>query len=215
MLNKSGGSASLATALAVSGTVTLVKGTLTTTSSNLLTINSGGSVSGASDSSFIDGPVKKIGNSAFVFPVGKGYSYRAVEISAPSNTTDAFKAEFFYDSISVNTSNIDTTLGYVTRNRYWKLNRTNGSSNVYVSLYWGGSYAVHDTAKTYISGWNGTKWLNLGKVIYGNNNSGKVTSSGTVTSYSEFALAISSTNPMLCASTPQIIFQKNTLRLML
>ncbi|MBS1924149.1 MAG: hypothetical protein JST71_12250, partial [Bacteroidetes bacterium] len=208
MLNKSGGSATLATTLAVSGTVTFTKGTLTTTSSNLLTINNGGSVSGASDSSFIDGPVKKIGNSAFVFPVGKGYSYRAVEISAPSNTTDAFKAEFFYDSISVNTSNIDTTLGYVTRNRYWKLNRTNGSSNVYVSLYWGGSYAVHDTAKTYISGWNGTKWLNLGKVIYGNNNSGKVTSSGTVTSYSEFALAISSTNPILCASTPQIIFPK-------
>jgi|GEM_PF-996138 len=208
MLNKSGGSAALSTALVVSGTVTFTKGTLTTTSSNLLTINNGGTVSGASDSSFIDGPVKKIGNSAFVFPTGKGNSYRAVEISAPSNTTDAYKAEFFYDSISVNTSNIDTTLGYVTRNRYWKLNRTNGSSNVYVSLYWGGSYAVHDTAKTYISGWNGTKWLNLGKVIYGNNNSGKVTSSGTVTSYSEFALAISSTNPMLCASTPQIIFPK-------
>lgn len=166
MLNKSGGSASLATALAISGSITFVKGNLTTTSSNLLTINNGGSVSGASDSSFIDGPVKKIGNAAFVFPTGKGNSYRAIGISAPSNTTDAFTGEYFNTGQTLGSS-MDTTINTISSCNYWNLNRNTGSSNVTVK------FQLDSTAcdwnkpdSSHIGYWNGTKWVDKGVGVF-------------------------------------------------
>ncbi|MBK7853679.1 MAG: hypothetical protein IPJ79_01100 [Bacteroidetes bacterium] len=74
----------------ISGTLEFVKGKITTSSTNLLTLSATASVTGASDTGFVNGPIKKIGNTAFVFPTGKGTDYRAIEISAPSGSSDAF-----------------------------------------------------------------------------------------------------------------------------
>lgn len=46
--------------------------------------------SGYSDQSNIDGYVKKIGNTPFLFPVGTGSDLRTLEISQPGNITDAY-----------------------------------------------------------------------------------------------------------------------------
>ena len=189
MLNKSGGSASLATALAVSGTVTFVKGTLTTTSSNLLTINNGGTVSGASDSSFIDGPVKKIGNSAFVFPTGKGNSCRAIEISAPSNTTDAFTGEYF-NTGQVLGSNKDTTIKQLNNCDYWALSRNVGSSNITVTLFWNKQTClITSLSSMRVCNWNGTIWIDKGNAGYtGSAMAGSITASLNNNTYSYFTL---------------------------
>ncbi|MFN8236116.1 MAG: M12 family metallo-peptidase [Bacteroidia bacterium] len=189
MLNKSGGSAALSTALVVSGTVTFAKGTLTTTSSYLLTINNGGSVSGASDSSFIDGPVKKIGNSAFVFPVGKGNSYRAVEISAPSNTTDAFTGEYFNTGQALGSSS-DTTMKFISNCNYWKLTRNSGTSNVNAKLYWNTDYCeMLDSLTLKVANWNGTKWKDLGNgAITGNKDAGQIVNYSSIITYGYLTL---------------------------
>lgn len=189
MLNKSGGSATLATALAVSGTITFVKGTLTTTSSNLLTINSGGSVSGASDSSFIDGPVKKIGNAAFVFPTGKGNSYRAIEISAPSNTTDAFTGEYF-NTGQVLGNNKDTTIKQLNNCDYWELSRNVGSSNITVTLFWNKQTClITSLSSMRVCNWNGTIWKDKGNAGYtGSAMAGSITASLNNNTYSYFTL---------------------------
>jgi len=196
MLNKSGGSAALSTALVVSGTVTFTKGTLTTTSSNLLTINSGGTVSGASDSSFIDGPVKKIGNSAFpvkkignsafVFPVGKGNKLFPLSISAPSNSTEAYTVESFDTSAHPNAAR-ESSLSYVTKSYYWSVTRNSGSTDVYVSLGWSRFFSQLDSSKLRIARWSGSQWLDLGNgSVTGNNAVGSVRSQNTLSSFGTF-----------------------------
>ncbi|MBK8698311.1 MAG: hypothetical protein IPN29_01655 [Saprospiraceae bacterium] len=51
--------------------------------------------SGASNISFVNGSCKKIGNDAFIFPVGKENKIAPISIAAPAFTTDAFRAEYF------------------------------------------------------------------------------------------------------------------------
>ena len=194
MLNKSGGSATLATALTVSGTVTFTKGTLTTTSSNLLTINNGGTVSGASDSSFIDGPVKKIGNAAFVFPVGKGNSYRAIEISAPSNTSDAFTGEYFNTGQTLG-GNMDTTINTVSSCNYWNLSRNTGSSNVTAKFQFDSTACDWNSPDSaHIGYWNGTKWVDKGVGIV---DSIYIKPATALTSYGNFLFAYNLNHPTI------------------
>ena len=91
--------------------------------------------------------MKKIGNSAFIFPIGKpalagpaGGGYRLLGISAPSQTTDAFTAEFIVGSATalgpISLAMRDAGLTRVSRCEYWKLDRTVGSSSVNVTLSW-------------------------------------------------------------------------------
>jgi len=62
--------------------------------------------SGYSDQSNIDGYVKKIGNTAFLFPVGTGNDLRTLEISQPGNITDAYATAWIEGDPS---NNLDPT----------------------------------------------------------------------------------------------------------
>ncbi|MBL0341020.1 MAG: hypothetical protein IPP71_08910 [Bacteroidetes bacterium] len=55
----------------------------------------------------------------------------------PFNTTSEFTGEYVEDSVSVNTSIKESTLGYLNRNNYWKLNRQLGTSQVYSYTFLG------------------------------------------------------------------------------
>jgi hypothetical protein len=96
-INPSGVTISLP--LSVSGTLTLTQGKLHTSAANMLTIGTataGGTVTGGSDTSFIEGPVTRTFASsrtasgtysgATLFPVGKGTAYMPVWID-PSTTS--------------------------------------------------------------------------------------------------------------------------------
>ncbi|MBL0339484.1 MAG: hypothetical protein IPP71_00300 [Bacteroidetes bacterium] len=120
-INKNSGFVTVNTPGSVDDTLFLIKGTFLTKATNLINLKLGAKVTGASDSSFIDGPVKKTGNTAFVFPNGANNSYRPIEITAPATTTSEFTAEFMEDSVMVNTDNRDATLSYLLTNKYWKL----------------------------------------------------------------------------------------------
>ena len=152
----------------------------------------------------MQGPVKKIGNTGFVFPTGANNSYRPIEMSAPSTTTSEFVGEFIDDSLYVHTLQRDSSLGFLIRNKYWKLNRTSGTSQVYVTLSWNSQNALVDTFVN-VSSWNGSQWNNLGKGnVYGNKSSGSIKSTNVSTNYNEFILAYFSNeslpSPSPCAS---------------
>lgn len=93
---------------------------------------------------FVNGPVQKVGNDAFTFPIGKldngVYRYVPLKISAPANTADAFTAEYVPESgtalgpISTNARN--QGLAAVSNCEYWILDRTSGTSIVDVTLTW-------------------------------------------------------------------------------
>jgi hypothetical protein len=78
--NKSAGGVTLNRAIIVDNLSTFTNGIVTSTLTNLYTLNTSATVSGANDLSFVNGPVRRIGSTGITFPVGKGANYRMCEI---------------------------------------------------------------------------------------------------------------------------------------
>ncbi len=147
----------------VSGTMTFTNGIVT--QSSTLRILNGGSVSGASNASFVNGVVTKVGNAAFTFPVGKSTFYRPIAIAAPASATDTYTAEYFKVNPNGTYPNASraSTLDHVSGAEYWMLNRTVGTSNVNVTLSWGSGSGVVDNFSTLrVAAWNGSQWTDQG-----------------------------------------------------
>ncbi len=143
----SGAIITLSCAMGISKEITFTSGYTESTSSSLLVFYDDAKALATNAGSFNIGPVKKIGNDAFVFPVGKaevvgpaGGGYRFMGISAPLQTTDAFTVEFIIGSASalgpIAAAAAALGLERVSRCEYWKLDRTNGTSAVDVTLSW-------------------------------------------------------------------------------
>lgn len=198
-INNSGG-VTLSSTKTVKDSLILSNGIITTTSTNLLTLAAGSAASSGSNSSFVSGPLRKTGNTAFVFPVGKSNVIAPIGISAPVNATDHFIAEYFKNSPNTlyPRSSKEITIDHVSDCEYWILNRTNGSSNVKVQLSWAArSCGITKISELIIARWDGTKWCN-----HSQSNSDGTLASGTVTSndissFSPFTLGSSTTeNPL-------------------
>lgn len=180
IINKNAGST-----LTISSGTQQVTGNMTFTSgvviqNGILEIMNGGTVSGTSNSSYVDGIVTKTGNSAFTFPVGKGGLYRPISISAPTNVTDSYRAQYFNSSPNptYNNTQKDPSLEIVSGGEYWALNRIAGTTNVRVTLSWNSnSGTINNINNLRVAGWNGTTWKDLG-----NGGTTGSTASGTVTS---------------------------------
>ena len=124
----------LSQAVAISGSAIFTNGVLSTTATNLLTINSGASVSGASNSSFVDGPMAKVGSTAFTFPVGKiGTGYQPCGISTISAST-TFTAQYFR-GVPPNNTSLNAPIAAISYCEYWNI-RASSSLAVYITLYW-------------------------------------------------------------------------------
>ncbi|MEJ8842381.1 T9SS type A sorting domain-containing protein [Lacibacter sp. H375] len=203
-----GGAKTLNGPSAISGILTLNNGIVSTTSANLLTLNATATCpAGGNSLSFVNGPLKKIGNGAFVFPVGKpqqagpaGGGYRFIGISAPAQITDAFTVEFIVGSATalgpVSAAMKSAGLTRVSRCEYWKLDRSNGSSSVDVTLSWNArsncnvSY-VSSLPDLAIAHFNETanEWDNFGAdALTGNTTEGTITWNN-VSVFSPFSLA--------------------------
>ena len=184
---------------------TLSSSVLTTTSANILIIKDGGTATGASYTAYVNGPVRKVGDDAFTFPVGKsGTGYMLVGISAPSVVTDAFTAEYMRNSGTSLGSVTAPGLFRVSNCDYWNLDRTTGSSSVNVTISWNGysncnmAAYVNDLATLTIAHFNGTNWDTHGlSSSTGNVSSGTITRNA-VAAFSPFAIGTSSdyTNPL-------------------
>ena len=202
-INKSSGGVTLNKTATIQGAGTFTSGILTSSATNLLVFNDNATTSGANNvtASYVNGPVKKIGNDAFIFPVGKSnVGYMFCGISAPSNATDAFTAEYKRNSATALGPITATGLNRVSACEYWQLDRTTGSSTVNVTLSWSGlspcnaAVYVSNLASLVVSHFNGTSWNAYGSNSYtGNGAAGSVTWNN-VSSFSPFTLG--STTPI-------------------
>ncbi|MFD1000739.1 T9SS type A sorting domain-containing protein [Ohtaekwangia kribbensis] len=197
-------SVTLNTPVTIGNSATFTTGIVNTTSTNYLNFASGSSVSGASSSSFVDGPVRKTGSTAFIFPTGDNAIYRPIAITAPTTATDAFTAQFFKVPQSYgNSATFSSPLYTVSGCEFWILDRTTGTSAVSVTLGWNSSDCpidayVTDPATLVVARWDGSAWVSHGNGgTTGNAAAGTVTSSAAVTSFSPFALgSTTSNNPL-------------------
>ncbi|HKR03396.1 MAG TPA: T9SS type A sorting domain-containing protein [Bacteroidia bacterium] len=191
-IDKTGGSVTLDTAVSINDTLFLVNKNLVTTSAHLLTMLAGSVLSGGSNSSFVSGPIKKTGNSAFTFPTGKGNEFRPVAITAPANSTDAFTSEYFNTCQALGTS-MDTTVNLLSSCNSWQIDRPAGSSNVYLKFLFdtaGCDWYNGDTV--HISYWNGTKWIDKGAAV---TESSYKKTSNTISSFGRFTFSYNTTFP--------------------
>ncbi|MEQ9412961.1 MAG: hypothetical protein RIF39_03985 [Cyclobacteriaceae bacterium] len=204
-LNKASNTVTLNTSISVTTSATFTSGILHTDAINILSFADNATSSGGSNTSHIDGPVIKVGNDAFVFPTGDNGIFRTIAISAPSNSSHAFTAEYFHTSQAFgDASTYDPSFYSVSSCEFWTLDRTPavGGSNVTVTLSWNsadctGTY-IGDLSTLRVTRWNGSSWVNHGNGgTTGNAATGTIVTSGAVTSFSPFTLAsTTSANPL-------------------
>lgn len=177
----------------VSNQVNFIAGNIVSSASNILLLNNAVTATGASNSSFVSGPVRKTGNQAFTFPVGKNAVYAPIAINAPSVNTDQFTAEYFktdpdpfYSVVSK-----DVSLDHVSRCEYWILNRTAGTSNVKVTLSWDTrSCGITNLSELAIARWDGSQWRDHGNGgTTGSTSTGTIITLAAVAAFSPFTLA--------------------------
>ena len=184
----------------ITNSMVFMDGAVNTTTTNDITFNDNATTSGASAASCIVGPVSKIGNDSFTFPVADGTNSLPITISAPSLDTDEFTAQFVRSNPhpTYDVSSKEPGLNNVSSLEYWILDRTAGSSNVTVTLNWNSLSDVGNLTDLIVARWNGTQWNNEGNGgTTGNPTAGTISSSGPVTSFSPFTLgSVSFENPL-------------------
>lgn len=193
------------TNMTITGTCTFTDGIINSSTGNLVIFNINALASGANNASFVNVPVRKIGNNAFTFPVGKlNVGYMRCGISAPGNATDAFTAEYKRASATALGPVTAPGLYRVSGCEYWQIDRTTGSSNVNVTLSWSGlspcNAAAYVTNLSFltVAHFNGTSWDTHAVTSYtGNASSGTITRNG-VSVFSPFSIGSTSatTNPL-------------------
>jgi hypothetical protein len=169
-------------------------------------MNDNSTVSSVSDDAFVDGPLEKIGNEAFTFPIGKVGVYRPAGISAPANNWARFRGEFFAaDVVDDGIPDLPIELGidHVSDCEYWMIDRNSSTNNVDVILSYK-NYSANNCSGVLlptdlvVARWDGSIWRNHGNGgTTGGATAGTVVTSGPVTSFSPFTLAdLHGVNPL-------------------
>ncbi|TGE07920.1 T9SS type A sorting domain-containing protein [Hymenobacter fodinae] len=187
-LNGAGKVLTLGSPLQIDGNLTLTNGFINSTATNLLTILPGATSTAGNSSSFVNGPVQKIGNTAFVFPIGKDTYWARLGITAPANAASSFTAEYFPTAYS--SADLTAPLRTVSRVEYWNLNRTAGTDNVQVRLFWenGTRSGITDfSPNLQVARYTGSAWATEGNGgLGGSQAAGSVVSAAPISDFSVF-----------------------------
>jgi len=134
--NTSGSPMILEGPMSVNNEFQLGTGIVKTDSTNILIIEEGGSITGGSPTSYIDGPVEKRGESDenTFFPLGNNGIYGPIEITPNTNPNAIYRAQFLGDPPPIGgvlSPPLTSLSNYV-----WEVNRNEDSDPVDVELNW-------------------------------------------------------------------------------
>ena len=198
-INKPSGTVEIDRYITIDGQLNLLQGIIYKANNlptDLIILNTAATVANASNLSYVNGPIKKLGNSGIIFPVGKGGKYVPIEISAVSDPTAAFTAEYFNDG----TSDITTTSGYPVTSaastlgavrdcEFWNLHRNASAATAVVTLHWNSDNCdiTGDLNKLSVARWGNPSpadWKNEGSSgLTGNSSQGSISSAFAVTEF--------------------------------
>ena len=165
-VNKGGDALTLNMPVNVEVELDLDNGIVNTTNTNILSVLDDATVSSVSNASHVDGPVSKVGNDLFRFPVGDGGFYRPATISAPGDVTADFRCRYFYADAnpSYDVTMRDASIIDISRCEYWEIDRLVTTEDVSVTLFYedfdAGCSGITDATNLVVTGWNGTEWKN-------------------------------------------------------
>jgi len=178
----------------INATLTITDGEVLSASTNLLTLAAGASVSGGSISSFVDGPMKKIGNTDFEFPVGDNNFWQPVAITKITGVDAAteFTAQYLEqkqsDNLNMKTPDPNGDMNNIIGLEYWDLSNTGTIvTSADISLFWKDQTRsdIDNAADLQIAHYTGTEFENLGQDAISFANPGSITVTG-VSSFSPF-----------------------------
>lgn len=199
----------LQTPLSLPYKLDLVNGQVTTTSANLLTLQSGCTVTAdtLSSVSFINGPVKKEGlmaASQFLFPVGKGNALRWLALV---NATGSYTVEFFRSSPKLLSNTYHTSIHHISSIEHWAITADAVPSplaQVKLSFNDPNSGGITDLEALRVVQLDGNTWINAGNAgnmgTPGSNGfvvSNMVEFFGSANTYFTLASTAASLNPLL------------------
>jgi hypothetical protein len=187
-VNKSGSGVSLSCPVDVTGTVTLSSGKVKTTTTNILHVKPGATVSGGSNTAYVNGPMKKTGNTAFVFPIGDSAvastPYHPLGITAPGNAGDSYMAQYKGSGQTYGTS-LASTLASISSCEHWLLKCAalgSSSSSVTPTINWNANCNNVNYSEMVVGAWNGSTWTDLGAgTVNGTAPAGSISSSTALT----------------------------------
>lgn len=176
------------------------------------------------DGSGVVGPMKKIGNQPFTFPLNtidtstNTFWTAYLTMTAPALPTDEFTAEYLHHDPSLDgydTAQYNPGFGGVQGKEFWKLDRNNGNSKVKVTLSYDSLRSGPDYLYQYmqVANWDTNKWRSLstsgfsGTIAAGSILSGDSTAGGPLTlSYKPVRKPVITignlTDSLPCLSTP-------------
>ncbi|MBN8675095.1 MAG: hypothetical protein J0L56_13240 [Chitinophagales bacterium] len=186
----------LHSALTLPYRLNLTNGKITTSLTNMLTLADNAVTTGASSLSFVEGPLRKVGDDNFTFPVGVGSMYAPVAITNISgeNTSDVFTAEYKRaNPQTVRGPVVEPGMDHVSYVEYWTLTRDAGTAVKRVALAVTPTSFCKSLATTYVSRWNGALWTsegstNGGVTLFPPYETGTITSTDDISSFGDFTL---------------------------
>ncbi len=174
--NISGEPITLMGPLYVNDYLDLTGGVLKTTEENMLVLTENASIDPGSTTSYVDGPIQKIGGTQslpFVFPTGHDGVYAPIEISAINGSTTGFTG-----SKSVYTAEyrkgdpppfgeLSHGIESITEDQYWKLKNDGGTEQLSITLHWSDPVAagITNIDSSLVVSYNTTtgSWTNNGR----------------------------------------------------
>jgi|GEM_PF-1417546 len=180
----------LGTPLTVTGSLTLTNGLVRTTAPTLLTLADQATATGGSATSYVDGPLRKVGQQAFVFPLGAGGHWARLGISAPADPTTAFTAEYVAAAYPTHTA--ATPLNEVSQVEHWTLDGAGTPDAVTVRLFWENAFRSgldEFSSDVQVANYAGTQWETAGNGgLDGSLAAGSVVSAQPVSRFGAFTL---------------------------
>jgi hypothetical protein len=167
-INKPSGRFYTGNSIVVPTLLTLTKGVIVTTSTKYLQFADNGTTSGGSDSAYVDGPVKKVGNDLFTFPLGDTTlttgAYHPLSITAPTLSTDSFTGEYFATPQTAGDSLQIDSVQSISSCEYYTLQRNGATTSIVVpTISWNtNSCGIYDNEDPLLAGWDGSRWVDLG-----------------------------------------------------
>ena len=133
---QSGAGVVLTKPIAINRELVLANGFLHSTADNMLTILDGGEVSAFNDS-FVEGPMRKAGNSSFTFPTGwAGTNGGLIPIGISSlSASSIIQAEYKRAPATNKGNTINAPLHHISYCDYWELFSVSGDPTAIVTMY--------------------------------------------------------------------------------
>ena len=141
----------------------IINGITYTETDGRLVIADNATITGFDNTKFIDGVITKIGDDAFLFPLGDGVYPGSLSISAPSMATTEYTVEYVHQAPA--NSTVNSPLINISSTEYWNLSQAVNNDDVAVTLHWQNATTsgIDDYADLVVASFDGISWNSFGQ----------------------------------------------------